>query len=686
MSMVATFLLLLLSVTGCSTASSRPLPRLERYDFAGQTPADLVGLRQIAPAEGPEGALARYALARAHADWLVLGLVDDQENGTVLRRLAADLDVAGASIDDPLTLPQVLDCIDRVLVEVDESAGAGGEARSWSRAVTRLLRGVREGWEPFGPELFGAVHEAGSEEGPARLAADLLALGWAGVALDAAGNRPEPERAAFLLRMAGFADPELVETLTDSEGGGLWDAGVGPSCPEVERQIESSTPLLDRLATVRATCSGAAYGFPREVGQTLSPELVAAALVLRDLAERRGRVDADAGADDPLRLAAEPALGVFDRAFAALRLPRPLPVPGPRTPAVPVLEGEGSWRSTAAVVTVGSGRDDSGPRQLSLGLWPVLATTESGELRLLDRVAGLEVPGRPVGPGAEELRAALEDLFAATRDRLGLRVPERSVAILVDGAADVASLEEVLGRLEGAGVSSIDLIAQTPGDGGGVTVDSISLDLDRGAAQGRVSADRRALVVLGPDGIQVGTADGHWAELQRDGDELPETRIHEVMAAHLAGRGSAECILSVRDGVAVQRVAQALKMLARLPGPEEPRASTGQEVWRVRLDPAAPTGPRPVADTAAGAVARHRVRLRSCYERYLSSGGEAHGALVLEVAVNPGGEVGEVRVVESELGPVPSLDSCLVGEAQQIRFPPSPDGQTIRVPLRFIPQ
>jgi hypothetical protein len=346
------------------------------------------------------------------------------------------------------------------------------------------------------------------------------------------------------------------------------------------------------------------------------------------------------------------------------------------------------------VITVGAGRDATAP-PLSVGLWPVLAVSESRqELRLLDREAGLDVPGRAVGSSAEDLRSALDELSSTARDRLGLPVQERSVALLVDRGTDMAALEEVLGRLEGAEVPSIDLVVQAGAEGvGSSTVGSLTFDLERGAAQARAAADRRALAVLGAEGIQVGTADGHWAELQRGGDDLPEARLREVMAAHLAGRGSPECILSVRDGVTVQDVAELIALIARLPGREgatagsapAPSAPSGQG-WRVRLDPAEPGGPRPVADTAASAVARHRARLRSCYDRYLEGGGEAHGALVLEIAVDPAGEVTEVRMVESELGPVPSLESCLVGEAQQIRFPASPDGQTIRVPLRFIPR
>lgn len=688
--MAATFVLLIWALTGCS-ASNRPLPRLERYDFSGQTPADLAGLRQIAPAEGPEGALARYALARAHTDWLVVGLVDDQEDGTLLRRLAHDLGVPGASIDDPLTLPQVVDCIDRVLAEIEEAGAAGGEARAWARATARLLRGVRAGWEPFGPDLFRAVAEAsrgaagGAAENPARLAADVMALGWGGVALEAVGDRAPRERAAFLLRMAGYGDPAAVEALTRAEGGGpsaLWAAGAGPICPEAEPRLERSAPPLARLAAVRDACSGAAYGFPAPVGQSLSPDLVAASRVLRDLVGRRERVDADDVARDPLRLAAQHVIARFDRALAGLRLPLPLPVPGPRTPAAPVLEGrESAWRPAAVVLSVGPGGE------LSAGLWPVLALSRGREPRLLDRAADLAVPGRAVAGRGAELGAALEPLFAAAREQLGLE--GRSVAILIDGAADVTRLEEVLGRLEGLELSSVDLIAQAAADGGAV---SLPIVLDRGAAQARAAADRRALVVVGPDVVQVGTADGRWAELQQDadgaGEQLPEARLRAAMAAHLGGRGLPQCILAVRDGVAVQRVAELVALLERLPGRAGEAGPPGgaEPTWEVRYDPAEPSGPRPVAETAAGAVARHRVRLRACYERYLEAGGEAHGALVLELAVGASGEVTEARAVESELGPAPALESCLIDEAHQIRFPANPDGQTIRVPLRFVPE
>lgn len=650
-------------LVACSPASTQPLPRLDRYDFIDQTPNDLVRLRQMAPAEGAEGALARYALARAHADWLVLGLVFTHSGDELLRRLAVDLGVDGATLDDQLTLDQILECVSRVLEEVNVGADAGVEARAWARAMERLLEAIRGGWERFDPELFRAVSAVSSEEGPARLAADLLALGWATVALNAVGDRPHPEQASFLVRMAAYCDVDEVEAIDEGREH-LFDGSLEPTCSEVERQLDDLSPH-GRLGLVRRSCENADLDVPPNAGQLLSPELVAGTRILRDLIERRRRLEESPA--DPLKNASAELIAQFDRALDSFRLPLPPPAPGPRVPTPPSVDGPGLWRTTSAVIVVPA------EGAVSVAMWPTLAVDE-GVVRLIDVGVGLSVPGRQVG---EEFRNNLDAVFQASRDHLGRE--DRSVALLVDGEASSQRLIEILAACEEAEVSSVDMIALY--DNGGYV--SIPIVMERGAARGRTSSERRAVLVLGEDGLQFGNADGQWAEFQREGTSIPTARIETAFAEHVSGRGNAGVIVAVRPSTTVDDVAGVLDFLARLPRAAAADAGRGWGAW---LDPEEPPAPTPVAETAAGAVSSHRVRLRSCYERYLRGGGEAQGMLVLELNVNGEGEVTSVRVATSELGPQPPLDNCLIGEAQRIRFPPNTDAPVIRVPLRFVPE
>lgn len=650
-------------LAACSPASTQPLPRLDRYDFRDQTPNDLVRLRQIAPAEGPEGALARYALARAHADWLVLGLVHTHSGDMLLRRLAVDLGIEGASLDDQLTLEQVLECVARVSEEVHLGAEAGAEARTWARDMERLFEAVRVGWERFDPELFRAVAEVSSGEGPARLAADLLALGWATVALNAVGDRPNPEQASFLVRMAAYCDVDEVEAIEEGREH-LFEGSLEPTCREVERQLDDLSPY-ERLGLVRSSCANADLDAPPNSGQLLSPELIAGTRILRDLIERRQRIEGSP--QDPLKDAGAELISQFDRALESFRLPLPPPAPGPRVPTPPAVDGPGLWRTTGAVVIVGAEGD------VHVAMWPTLAVHE-GAVRLIDVGADLSVPGRNVG---SNYRTNLDAVFQASREHLGQ--DERSVALLVDGEVSSQRLMEVVTACEEAEVGSIDLVAR---HGNGEYL-SIPLTMERGAARNRTSSERRAVLVLGDEGLQLGNADGQWAEFQREGSTLPTSRLETALAEHVGGRGNAGVIVAVRPTSDVSAVARVLDFLSRLRRAAAADAGRGWQAW---LDPEEPPAPTPVAETAAGAVSSHRVRMRSCYERFLRGGGTAQGMLVLELSVNGDGEVTSARVATSELGPQPSLDNCLVGEAQRIQFPPNTDAQVIRVPLRFVPE
>jgi len=656
---ITTVLLLTGLLLECSPASTQPLPRLERYDFIDQTPADLVRLRQIAPAEGPEGALARYALARAHAEWLILGLVLTAQGDTTLRRLAVNLEVEGASLDDELTLEQVLSCVDRVLLEVSSAGDAGGEARDWSRAMERLLEAIRSGWERFDPDLFRAVVDVASEDGPARLAADLLAVGWASVALGAMGDRPEPERARFLVRMAGYFDIDEVEALAEGRES-LWGGSLDPTCDEVDRRLGGLSPF-ERLSVVRRSCSGRALGLDADAGQILSPELIAGVSVLRDLIERRRRLEGHD--DDPLRIAAAGVIAAFDRAFQSFRLPLPPPTPGPHVPTPAVVSGPGAWHRAAAVVAVGAEGEPS------VRLWPSLAVIDGAP-----RVLGL-APVSP--PGGGDLAALLTAAFERSSEVYGTQ--ERSVAILIDGGASSEHLMRIVEACQAAEVDPVDVIAHF----GDVGYSSLPVAVERSAARNRTSSERRAILVMNGDGLQLGDADGRWTEYQREGDALQMSRLEQGLAEHVRGRGNAGVIVAVRPGTTVTDVMQVLDFLSRLPRAAAEEARRGWSAW---LDPEEPPAPAPVANTAAGAVAHHRVRLRSCYERYLRNGGRAQGMLVLELSVNGDGEVTSARVATSELGPQPALDNCLIGEAQRIRFPADTDAPVIRVPLRFVPE
>lgn len=652
--MIATGLLLL---SACSPASTQPLPRLEHYDFVGQTPEDLVRLRQIAPAEGPEGALARYALARAHAEWLVLGLIADRNEDRLLRLLAVDLGVEDASADDPLSLAQLGRTIELVLLEVELAAAAGGEARHWSGAMESLLEGVAQGWEEFGPPLFRAVAEASEEPGPARTAADLLAVGWSRVVMTAAMDRPAAERLAFFIRMASFHDPEVAEALAGEQG--VWDEHVGFGCDEAGRDLDELAPA-ERLARVRQRCSAEALGLPPEATAVLSPELTVSVAILEDLLERRQRLAGPT--EDPLVAAAAEPLARFDQAAAALRLPLPLPMTSPEPPEV---AGPGLWRPTAVVVVVGEGQAPTA------AFWPVLAVVDR-QPRLLDQVAGASWPGRPI-----DQRSAL---FEAAGDAdLGVR-PE-AVALVAEAGLDREAFFELVEGCHGQGAEAraVELIARW----GEANQLSLPLTVARGAARGRRPADRRALIVLGPTAVQVGIADGTWAEVQDGEAGMSLERVAGTLRTHISGRGNPSSIVAVRSEVELGRLARLLDFLARQSRSAGPMATDG---WDVVLDPEPPPTPMPVADTASSAVALHRVRLRECYERYLRGGGEAQGALVLELTVGVGGEVTEARVASSELGPQPALDNCLVAEGRRIRFPPDTDAPVIRVRLRFVPR
>lgn len=643
---------------GCS-ASLQPVPRLERYDFSRQTPIDLVRLRQIATGEGPESDIARYAMARAHADWLFLGLVQSSRDDVLLRQLAVDLGIEGASVDDTLSLPQILEAVRLVSEEARAASAAGGEARRWSSDIVTLLEGVSEGWESFGPSLFEAVHEVSQEEGPARLSADLLALGWARIVLVASANQSSSERPAFIARMASYYDPRVSEAFA-SGGRGFHDEGLAPRC----EAAEDAESMHDQLAESRRACRGERLGFSYPVGESLSTELIVLTSLLRDLLERRRRIDRFS--QDPLRIAAAGVIDEFDAVINEVRVPLPLAIPGPRYGDVPRLAvNGGTWRSAATVVTVGGG--ESSP---VVSLWPTLGVVD-GEVQLLDRLEAAQ------SESTGELSARLRERFAEANERLG--VEEHTVALVLPPSMEASRFFELLEAIEEAEGTSVDLSVE----GENAALLSLPVQLGRGEALHRSSSDRRAVVAMSENGIQLGTADDLWTEVQLEGDDLPTTRLREALLEHVSGRGNPACILSVRPDVTLSHVARCLSFFATLPRSAREDARQGWMVW---LDPEDPPAPAPVANTAADAVANHRVRLRQCYERYLRGGGTARGTVVLEINLGTEGEVSTVRIGSSELGSQPSLDQCLLSEARRIRFPPHTDAPMVRVPLRFVPR
>lgn len=653
---------LALALGGCGPAA-RPLPRLEHYDFLGQTRADLARLRQMAPSETEAGPLARYALARAHAEWLILALIRDRDDDELMRLLAVDLGVEGASPDDRLTLPQTLATIDAVLQEVRDGAAAGGEARPWSGDMERLLEAVREGWEEFSPDLIRAVAEISAAEGPASRAAELLALGWGRLTLTVSQHRPPAERAPLLARLAGFFDPDVVEALHRGRTD-LIEAGLDLSCPDLGSEARD-LPAPELLARVRRDCGSIAadLGLPPEAGPMMSPELALFARVIGDLRERRRRLGAVTG--DPLVEAATEDLAAFDALLPALRFPLPLPAPGPALPEPARVDEPGVWRPAGAVISVHEGRT-------RIALWPTLVVAE-GELRLADRVEGFGLPGRPA---PSDMTMALNRTWREAEAQLGIRA--RSVALLLPSDTGIDRLIELLEACRGAEASRVDLVVLAGEHG----LASVPVGVARGAAAARATTDRRALLVLSPEGVRIGTAEGTWVELDDVEGEPDLEGIAPVLGHHLAGHGNASCIVAVRPGCTVARVARLADLLARTPRTLD-GANRG---WQVALDPEDLPAEAPAASTPAAAVDAHRTRLRGCYERFLRGGGSGQGRVVLEIAVSAGGEVESARVVETELGPQPALDTCLVREALQIRFPSDVATPTIRIPLRFVPR
>jgi hypothetical protein len=656
---------LLASPWGLGACSLRAvqLPRVERYDFGGKTLSDVVQLRQIIAAEAEGADVARYALARTHAEWLVLALVQEQEQDQMLRFLAMDLGVPGANPDDRLSLAQVRQCVDAVRDEVRAVRGLGGQARAWARGMERLLVGVHDGWATFSPDLFLRVAEQSGQPGPIQVAADLLVVGWSRLVFQAMESRPAGERALFVVRMAGFVDAELVAGLADGEA--LPVDGPWLACAPEEGRRAGEEQVRQRYRRWRSACSGEFYGLPAPWGELISPELFFVNRVLADLSLRRRRLELVR--DDPLVNAAGEVLGEFDAALERFRLPMPLPVPGPSLPDAPLLADQGAGE-VAAVVVVLDGRT------VRVAPWPTMAWRDGQALLAPDSTTDWAWPGRVV---EEELLAAVQAAAAAS-DADGDPV---SVAVVASGDrsfADVLPVVEELAQLQ-----QVQLSLVTVADP--LEVALVRLQLRRGAGREWTEGGRRALVVLRPEGLQVAIANGAWHVLGRR-EAQESDRLHQLLAEHLRRGGRAQLLVAAAPQVSWARLAQGLLVAGQLPQPpgqgEEP--SSGQ--WDVWVDPAEPPAPRPAARTVTGAVARHRARLRSCYERYLRAGGLAQGAVVLEMVVRDDGTVREARLATSELGRQPALDSCLLAEAQRIRFPAAQTPPTVRLPLRFVPR
>jgi TonB family protein len=84
-------------------------------------------------------------------------------------------------------------------------------------------------------------------------------------------------------------------------------------------------------------------------------------------------------------------------------------------------------------------------------------------------------------------------------------------------------------------------------------------------------------------------------------------------------------------------------------------------------------------------VQRHAAAVRFCYNRLLARRAGASGQIVIRLTVAGDGSVSDANVVRSTLND-PEVDSCVLGQAREWRFPPSTESRFIfDVPFVFTP-
>ncbi len=456
--------------------------------------------------------------------------------------------------------------------------------------------------------------------------------------------------------MAGYFDPTIVAALDDSEND-LLAAGVDVACAELGRAANALDPPA-LLGRARAECSPEQYGLQADDAPWITPEAIAIAQILRDLQQRRQRLEQTLG--DPMVQAARGTLRRYDELLESYRLPLPLPTPGPIFPPVVEVDAPRGWSITGAVVVV------NGEGQARALVWPVLAAGQRG-VRLLDG----ELPAR-----AESLPEELRLAWRGSRQRLGMT--ERSVALVVDPTLPLDQLGPVLSECLEAGAESLSLVV-TP-NAERLDLAMIPIELSPGSARLRSAADRRVVLILGGEAVQIADADSRWVEVRDLDGRLAGPAVRIALEEHLRGRGNRSCIISLRPEVSAARLGALLSVL----GHHRPE---GEEWgWRVELDPEDPPSSRPVARTVPEALAIHRVQLRDCYERFLRDGGEGEGLVVLEVSILADGHVGGTRVLRTEIGPRPVLDTCLTDVLRRITFPEDDVERRVHVPLRLVPR
>ena len=82
---------------------------------------------------------------------------------------------------------------------------------------------------------------------------------------------------------------------------------------------------------------------------------------------------------------------------------------------------------------------------------------------------------------------------------------------------------------------------------------------------------------------------------------------------------------------------------------------------------------------------QNKSRIHTLYERARRQKPGLQGKLVLEITIQPSGQVSQVRIVSSDLN-YPSLEKRVVARVKQFVFPPSQQGAITRTyPIEFLP-
>lgn len=122
--------------------------------------------------------------------------------------------------------------------------------------------------------------------------------------------------------------------------------------------------------------------------------------------------------------------------------------------------------------------------------------------------------------------------------------------------------------------------------------------------------------------------------------------------------------------------------------PAEPRPALADDAPEAAAEePIQVAGTRGVLEMheIQAGVKPHHAAFDACYQSRLKQLGFLHGALRFEVKVQPSGEVGEVRVIESDVGDW-TVERCVLEEARGMRFARPKGGNreaVFSVPLDF---